>query len=101
MMPALGSALFDAMDWLTSAINAATKKNLQGLSVDRARCREYAHTSVGLATLLNRAIGYSAAAIVAKESAETGRKVVDIVVEKGLMSAEEFERLINEAATPF
>ncbi|HLQ24391.1 MAG TPA: aspartate ammonia-lyase [Acidiferrobacterales bacterium] len=100
MMPALGSALFDAMDWLTNAMNAATAKNLQGLSVDRARCREYAHTSVGLATLLNRAIGYSAAAMVAKESAESGREVADIVVEKGLMSADEFERLVTQAAKP-
>jgi fumarate hydratase, class II len=100
MMPALGSALFDAMDWLTNATNAATAKNLQGLSVDRAHCREYAHTSVGLATLLNRAIGYSAATIVAKESAESGRNVADIVVEKGLMSADEFEQLVKQAAKP-
>lgn len=99
MMPALGSALFDALDWLTHAIDAA-RKNLQGLSVDRARCREYAYTSVGLATLLNRAIGYNAAALVAKESAQTGRAVADIVVEKGLMSADEFERLIKQAAKP-
>lgn len=32
MMPAMGSALFDAMDWLTHAINAATEKNLRGSS---------------------------------------------------------------------
>jgi fumarate hydratase class II/aspartate ammonia-lyase len=98
MMPALGSALFDAMDWLTQAMNAATEKGLRGLKVDRSRCRELAHTSVGLATLLNTSIGYSAAAEVAKESERSGRPVRDIVAEKGLMSIEEFDRLVERAA---
>ncbi len=98
MMPALGSALFDAMDWLTNAIRAATEKNLKGLTVDRARCRDYAHGSVGLATLLNTAIGYAAAAEVAKESQHSGRPVRDIVAARGLMSADRFERLVEEAA---
>ena len=98
MMPALGSALFDAMDWLTHALDAATRKGLHGLSVDRARCRELLHTSVGLATLLNTAIGYNAAAEVAKESARSGRPVRDIVAEKGLMKADDFERLVEKAA---
>jgi fumarate hydratase class II/aspartate ammonia-lyase len=98
MMPALGSALFDAMDWLTNAVRAATERGLRGLKVDRARCRDYAHASVGLATLLNTAIGYSAAAEVAKESARTGRPVREIVAARGLMHAEDFDRLVERAA---
>ena len=98
MMPALGSALFDAMDWLTRALHATTTQNLEGLSVDRARCRDYAHASVGLATLLNTAIGYAAAAEVAKESQHSGRPVRDIVAERGLMTAAAFEQLVEQAA---
>jgi fumarate hydratase class II/aspartate ammonia-lyase len=98
MMPALGSALFDAMDWLTNAVGAVTAKGLRGVKVHRERCRELAHTSVGLATLLNTSIGYSAAAEVAKESERSGRPVRDIVAEKGLMSREDFDRLVERAA---
>ncbi len=98
MMPALGSALFDAMDWLTNAMNAATQKNLKGLKVDRERCLYFIHTSVGLATLLNTSIGYAAAAEVAKESEKTGKPVRDIVAAKGLMKAEDFDRLVSQAA---
>ncbi len=98
MMPALGSALFDAMDWLTHAMNAATQKNLKGLKVDRERCLYFIHTSVGLATLLNTSIGYAAAAEVAKESEKTGKPVRDIVAAKGLMKAEDFDRLVAQAA---
>ncbi len=98
MMPALGSALFDAMDWLTNAIVAVTEKNLRGLKVDRERCRYYAHTSVGLATLLNTSIGYSAAAEVAKESERSGKPVRDVVAARGLLSTAEFDRLVEQAA---
>lgn len=100
MMPALGSALFDAMDWLTNAVRAATEKNLHGLKINRERCRDYVHASTALATLLNRAIGYSAAAEVAKESTRTGRSIRDLVIEKGLMPAADFDELVARAARP-
>jgi aspartate ammonia-lyase len=98
MMPALGSALFDALDWLTQAIHAATERNLKGLRVDRERCREFLHASVGLATLLNTRIGYAAAAEVAKASERSGRPVRDVVAERGLLTAEEFDALVLKAA---
>ena len=98
MMPALGSALFDAMDWLTNAILAATQKSLKGLTVDRDRCLYFIHTSTGLATLLNSTIGYAEAAEIAKQSEKSGRPVRDIVAERSLMTAKEFDALVLRAA---
>jgi aspartate ammonia-lyase len=98
MMPALGSALFDAMDWLSNAVTAATERNLKGLTVDRERCKAFLHASVGLATLLNTRIGYAAAAELAKESEKSQRPVRDIVAERGLMSGNEFDALVLQAA---
>ena len=98
MMPALGSALFDAMDWLTNAINAATEKNLKGLIVNRARCYTFIHDSVGLATLLNPRLGYRQAAAIAKESEHSGKPVREIVAEHNIMSREAFDALVLKAA---
>ncbi len=98
MMPALGSALFDAMDWMTNAVQAASDKNLKGLKVDRQRCLDFVHTSIGLATLLNTSIGYAMAAEVAKESEKTGRPVKEIVAERELMTTEEFDRMVENSA---
>ncbi len=98
MMPALGSALFDAMDWLTRAIVAATEKNLRGLVVHRERCAQFVHASVGLATLLNTRIGYARAAEIAKLSEHSGQPVREIVADQGLMSAAEFDALVLDAA---
>jgi len=98
MMPALGSAIFDAMDWLTHAVIAATEKNLKGLIVHRERCAFFIHQSVALATLLNTRIGYTQAAEVAKISELSGRPVREIVAQQGLMNAEEFDALVLQAA---
>ena len=98
MMPAMGSALFDAMDWMTHAIEAATDKNLKGLIVNRDRCSGFVHTSTGLATLLNTSIGYAQAAEIAKESEKTGRPVREIVSERGLMNEADFNELVMRAA---
>lgn len=98
MMPALGSAIFDAMDWLTNAVNAASQRNLKGLIINRERCASFLHASVGLATLLNTQIGYAAAAEVAKESERSGRPVRDIVAERKLMSVEAFDDIVLKAA---
>jgi len=98
MMPALGSALFDAMDWLTNAVNAATEKNLKGISIDHERCAAFLHSSVGLATLLNTHIGYAKAAEIAKESEKSGKPVRDIVAEKNIMDINDFEAIVLKAA---
>ncbi len=98
MMPALGSALFDALDWLTAAMNAATEKNLKGLVIHRERCAFFIHQSVALATLLNTRIGYARAAEIAKESEQSGRPVRDIVAAHGLMGADDFDTLVLAAA---
>lgn len=98
MMPALGSALFDAMEWLTNAIDAATQKNLKGLMVHRERCAFFIHQSVALATLLNPRIGYAKAAEIAKTSEQSGRPVREIVEEQGLLTASEFDALVLKAA---
>lgn len=98
MMPGLGSALFDALDWLTRAIEATTEKNLKGIEIDRERCRRFLHDSVALATLLNTRIGYAKAAEVAKVSEKSGRPVREIVAEQGLVTAVEFDEWVLRAA---
>ena len=98
LMPALGSALFDAMDWLTRAINAVTERGFTGLTADRARCAEFLYLSTGLATLFNEKIGYDAAAKLAKESVASGRSIRALAMESGLISGEEFDALVLRAA---
>ena len=98
MMPALGSALFDAMDWLTAAVRAAAEKGVAGITVDRAAALAHAERSTGLATLLNRLVGYAAAAEVFKEAEATGRTIKEVAVARGLCTAAAFDDALRAAA---
>jgi aspartate ammonia-lyase len=99
MMPVINFNLLQSLQILTHTIDLLTERCVKGITANAARCTELAETSVGLATILNPAIGYEAAAEVAKLSATTGRPVRAIILEKGLLSAAEIDRLLDPRHT--
>jgi len=98
MMPVIAYKLIDSLQILTGAVKALDERCMAGIEVDAARCQGYVDRTMGLATALNPYIGYLAAAEVAKESLKTGRSLREIVLEKGLLSAEELDRILDPLA---
>jgi len=95
MMPVIAYNLLFSLEILSNAINAFTKKCLKGISVDIKRCREFAEMSTAVATALNPIIGYASAAEVSTEAYKTGKTVRQVVIEKGLLTEREAERLLD------
>jgi aspartate ammonia-lyase len=95
MMPVINFNLLQSIEILTRDIDVFTERCIKGITVNRERCRAYAETSVGLATILNPKIGYEAAAGVAKESAATGKPLRDIIIEKGILSSKEVDEILD------
>lgn len=95
MLPVINYNLLDSIDILANAIDAFTNKCVSGIAADRARCERYFETSLGLATVLNTHIGYEKAANICKEAAISGRTIKEIVIERGIMSAKEWARLMD------
>jgi len=98
MMPAIAYKLLDSMTILTNAIKVFTDRCVEGIEADAERCRAYAERTMGLATALNPYIGYLAVAEVAKEVLRTGRRLRDIVLDKGLLSAKELDQILDPMA---
>ena len=96
MMPVMAHALLEAIGLLETAVTAFTRLGLAGLRADVARCRLHFERSPSLATVLTPMIGYARAAELAKESVRTGRTIVELVREKGLLD----ERTIRRALDP-
>ena len=71
---------------------------VRGITADADRLKKKAMQNPALATLLNRKIGYLAAAEVAKESIRTGRSVIQLVVEKGLLTQAEADDVFSVEA---
>ena len=98
MMPAVNHNLLTAMHILTNGLRMLTEKCVRGITANADTARDYAHASLALATLLKTRLGYQAAAELAHEAHDTGRRIGELVVEKGLMTREELERLVSPEA---
>jgi len=95
MMPAINFNLLMSIEILTNALRVFAEKCVEGITANPERCSSYCHSSIGLATLLKPVIGYQGASEIAREAAATGKSIVELAVEKGLMSREEIEKLLS------
>jgi len=95
MMPVMAHALLESLEILANVLNAFREKCLDGIEVNRRRCRELLELNPSVATALNQAIGYDKAAAVAKKAAAERKPVPEVVKEMGLLSEEEIEEALD------
>ncbi|MCX5661321.1 MAG: class II fumarate hydratase [Planctomycetota bacterium] len=97
-MPVMADALLESIHLLTHVTHVFVDKLLDGLQVNRARCEELIEQSLMLGTALVPALGYDAAAELAKEGFETGKTIRQLATEKKLLPPAELDRLLNPRA---
>jgi fumarate hydratase class II len=68
---------------------------VDGITANRERCLHFAESTAALATALAPAIGYDKAAEVAKRSLREEVTLRQVVLEEGLLSEEELDRLLD------
>ncbi|MGT2424982.1 class II fumarate hydratase [Amnibacterium kyonggiense] len=84
-IPVMGTALLESVRLLAAVSRLLADKVLDGLEVNEERARALAESSPSIVTKLNRAIGYEAAAKVAKYSVAQGVTVRQAVVALGFV----------------
>ena len=95
--PIMARGLFDSIGLLANASTMFTEKCITGITANTQLMRDVVEGSAGLATVFSPVVGYKAATALAVEANETGAKVTDLAVEKGLLSRDQVEQLLNEA----
>jgi fumarate hydratase class II len=95
MMPIIAHNLFEMMHILAGAIGAFTDKCVRGLQANAGKAEGWLARNAVLITALNPVIGYAQGAEVAKEAMATGKTIREVVVDKGYLSAEEADRLLE------
>lgn len=93
--PVLFVNLFQSLDILRRGIKTFYSKAIQGITVNRDQCILYVERSAGVVTALAPHIGYKKASELAKEAIKTNRPIKELVLEKGLLSAEDLEIILN------
>jgi aspartate ammonia-lyase len=95
MMPLISWNLTFSLELLKNCVQKFTESCISGITANETRCRRYLEESLGLVTVLAPYIGYNASAAIAKESVASGRSIRDIVLEQGLMAAEELDKIMQ------
>lgn len=93
--PIIFFSLHRSVTHLTAACLTLEKNCIRGITANRDQLRKAVEQSIGIVTALNPYIGYSNATEVALEAHRTGRGVVEIVLERGLMSPERLEIVLR------
>ena len=95
MMPVMSQRLQQDIELLTNVARIFAHRCIDGITANVDILLKYAESSPAIATKLNTLIGYEKAAEIAKEAGQTGKTVKQIVVEKGILSAEDAERILD------
>ena len=80
---------------LTNGCLTLAERCIDGITVDEAALRREVENSIGLVTALNPRLGYAASTSIAMEALHTGRGVAELVLERGLLSAEDLNELLS------
>jgi fumarate hydratase class II len=94
-MPMMARNLLESVRLLTNVARLFADRCIDGIEADVERLRAYAEASPSIGTALNPAIGYEKAAEIIKESVRSGRSIRELVLEQGLMTDAELDRVLD------
>ncbi|HKZ62917.1 MAG TPA: class II fumarate hydratase [Thermoplasmata archaeon] len=98
MMPVMCRNLLESVRLLARASEVFRERCIEGLQPNLEKLSRDAELSTAIVTRLSPIIGYDRAAELAKESMRTGKTVKELVAEKGILSREDAERLLDPKA---
>jgi fumarate hydratase class II len=98
MLPVMGRNLLESIRLLSTVSRLFADKCVAGIEADVDRARHYALSSPAIATALNPYIGYEEAARVVKVAAAERKDLRTVVLERGLMTPEEVDRVLDPEA---
>jgi len=96
--PIIVRNLFNSLRFLRKGCTTLAERCVAGITANREDLRAMIDKSIGIVTALNPHIGYENATAVAAEADKTGKGVMEIVLEKGLLSKEELDEILRPEA---
>jgi aspartate ammonia-lyase len=93
--PVIAHSLFKTLAHLHNGCVTLAVRCVRGITADREQLRRTVERSIGIVTALNPWIGYTKATELAQEALGTGRSVVELVLEKELLSREQLEEILR------
>jgi aspartate ammonia-lyase len=98
MMPLATYEVLFAAEILTNYLPVFARTCVDGITANRARLERYLVESAAVATVLTPRFGYLQVAELLHEAERSGRPIRELLVERKLLTREEAEQLLGEAA---
>ena len=95
MEPVIAQSLFESIDLMNRAMSTLTERCITGITANAQVCLDYVLNSVGMVTYLNPYIGHHNGDLVGKECLLTGKSVREVVLERGLMNAQDVDQVLS------
>ena len=93
--PIIAHSLFKSITHLRQGCLTLEGRCVRGITANREVLRASVERSIGIVTALNPFIGYTNATAVAQEAHRSGRKVSEVVLERGLLSREKQDEILR------
>ncbi len=93
--PVIAHSILQSLSWMTNACRTLRVNCIDGITANIDRLNSQVGSSVGVVTALTPYIGYTASASLAHTALTTNASIADLVVETGLMDAEEVARVLS------
>ena len=94
MMPVIAHTALESLTILTNMSRAFTEFCVTGIEANRERARDLMERSSALSTPLAPYLGYALAADISKQAVRENRTIREIVIERGIFTAEELDQLL-------
>jgi aspartate ammonia-lyase len=98
MEPVITECIFESITWLAHAMDTLREKCVSGITVNEKHNLDMVRNSIGIVTALNPYIGYKNSTKIAKEALETGKSLEQIALEKGLLTKEQLDEILDPKA---
>jgi fumarate hydratase class II len=95
MIPVMAHNLLESIGILATVSVEFAARCVDGITVNEERCRRNVESTAALATALVPVIGYDKAAEIAKRSLKEDRTLRELILEEGLVAADELDRILD------
>jgi aspartate ammonia-lyase len=95
--PVIAACIFEAQTMFINAARTLREHCVNGITANADACRRFVEFSIGTVTALNPVIGYERATELAAEAMRTGRGILELVRERGILSEAEIAVVLNPA----
>ena len=93
--PVIFYKLFESLCCMANAMHTLTENCIKGIVANTQRCETLVANSIGIITALCPILGYKHSAELAKEALKRNVKIRDLILEYGIMSEDELDKLLD------